>query len=118
MDTCPERISDGGRLMSSHTCGRKLSGSDDFPELCGLHAGVKRRALAKDRARRDANAQRIEAVKEIDAQVSDLNDRLGIKAIAQTAFPTSGLNLYRAVPTGNVVIAIEDLQALADRIQK
>lgn len=116
--TCRERISDGGRAVTFHTCGRKLSGSDDYPELCGLHASAKRRALAKEAARLTSSARRAAEVAAADAKVIDLNNRLEIAAVAQTTFPTSGIDAYYQVPTGNAIVPIDQLASLADRIRE
>jgi hypothetical protein len=114
--TCKKLIPDGGRAVTFHACGRKLSGSDDYPELCGLHASAKRRSLAKDAARRSSAARRVAEVAAANAKVIDLNNRLGIVAVAQTTFPTSGIDAYHQTPTGNAVVPIDQLASLADRL--
>lgn len=116
IETCQESIPDGGRAVTFHTCGRKLSGSDDYPELCGLHASAKRRALAREDARQASKERRIAEVAEADAKVISLNNQLGIVAVAQTKFPTTGIDAYHQVPTGNAIVPIDQLETLAAQI--
>ena len=116
--TCQVRVSDGGRLMSTHACGRKLSGSDEYPELCGLHASAKHRALEKDQARREAGDRRQAEVKAADAKVIALNNQLGIVAVAETKFPTTGVDAYHEIPTGNAIVPVDQLEKLAAEIDQ
>lgn len=115
-ETCQVRIPDGGRLMSSHTCGKKLSGSDDYPELCGQHASAKRRAQSKKSAREEAEA-RLNQQREADAaRVVALNAKLGTKALLCTVMATAGPEAFIGKSTGEVTITIAELEALALRL--
>ena len=115
-NTCRESVPDGGRLMSFHTCGRKLSGSDDYPDLCGLHASLRRRALSREAARQASKDRRTAEVAAMDARVIDLNNRLEIAAVSQTRFPKTGIDAYHQIPTGNAIVPVDHLEKLAARI--
>lgn len=111
---CQVRVPDGGRSVSSHACGRKLSSSEDYPELCGLHAAAKRRRLAKRRQEISEQATAKKAVQDADARVISLNNRLGIVAVAQTQYDRHIV----ARPTGSAIVPIAELEKLAERISE
>lgn len=117
-NTCRVSVHDGGRMMSSHTCGRKLSGSDDYPDLCGLHASAKRRAKAAAQAKREAKARRNDELAAADARVIALNNQLEIVAVAQTTMPTTGVDAFHSIATGNAIVPIDQLEKLAAELDQ
>ena len=79
---CPKLVSDGGRSVGAHYCGRQIK--DEERGLCGLHAAANRRHREKVDAmkeRRERNGKLVNADKDriialgIDAQVETFLDR-------------------------------------------
>jgi hypothetical protein len=116
--TCKVRVPDGGRLVSFHACGRKLSGSADYPELCGLHASVKRRAEEKENARHSLRDERAKEVGAADEQVASLSVALGVTVSAQTATPWVGPEAGISRPTGYALLKLDDLAKIAERLRE
>jgi hypothetical protein len=118
-DTCKVQVSDGARSMRFHTCGKKLSGSDDYPEYCGMHAAAKRRQSAKD-------DHRITRTAEIEAAMKATRDRtdrvaatLGVELTVETRFPTTGPDAFLpSQPTGKVIVDIAQLEALVKDVER
>lgn len=113
-NACKVSIPDGGRAVTFHTCGRPLSGSEDYPDLCGVHAAAKRRKAAKDRERIVADSLARDNVREADDRASTLSVALGVTVSAETRFDSA----IRRHPTGNAVVKLDDLQKLADRVAR
>lgn len=115
-ETCQVRVPDGGRFISAHTCGKKLSGSNDYPELCGQHASVKRREQSKKAAREEASVRLNEQRDADAARVVALNAKLGTKALLRTSMATTGPEAFIGKSTGEVTVTIAELEALALRL--
>lgn len=116
--TCQERIPDGGRAAIFHTCGRKLSGSEDYPELCGFHASVKRRRKSKAAARDLHKAQIAAGLSAADERAATLSQALGVTVSAETALAWTGPDAGITKPTGFGKVSLDALQQLADRIHE
>lgn len=116
MGTCKVKVSDGGRFISSHTCGRKLSGSDDYPELCGVHAAAKRRKAQKEADRLAITERRAAETAEFRTRVDALNERYGLKAISRTLTPTTGPGAFVSRPTGDVILSLDQLESLLAKL--
>lgn len=116
--TCQVKISDGGRLMSFHVCGRKLSGSADYPELCGPHASAQRRAKEKENARHSLRDERAKEVDAADEHAVSLSVALGVTVSAQTVVPWSGPEAGVSRPTGYALLKLDDLAKIAERLRE
>ena len=116
---CEIKVYSGSHGMHGHLCGRKLSGSEDYPELCGLHASTKRRALEKDQ---QTNARRVEQARELDAfneRMLAASNVLGLKLATQTTQAFTGPDAWTgAKVTGNVIVPLRQLEALASQISE
>jgi hypothetical protein len=116
-DTCQVQVSDGARSMRFHTCGKKLSGSDDYPELCGTHAAANRRRSTKDNHRVTRTAEIEAAMKATRDRADAVAASLGVTMVVETRFPTTGPDAFLpSQPTGKVVIPLSQLEALVERI--
>jgi hypothetical protein len=104
--------------VSSHTCGRKLSGSEDYPDLCGLHAAGQRRRQAKASARQSLRDQRAEEVKTADERAVILSAALGVPVSAQASLPWTGPEAGINRPTGQALLKLDDLAKIAERLHE
>jgi len=118
-DTCKVQVSDGARSMRFHTCGKKLSGSDDYPELCGTHAAASRRQRAKEDHRVTRTAE-IEAAMKVTRDRADaVAAKLGITMVVETRFPTTGPDAFLpSQPTGKVIVGLAQLEALVKEVTR
>lgn len=116
IESCIETVHDGGRMMSSHTCGRKLKGDHEYPHLCGLHISAIRRAKDREQKRRSTAIQSNEAMEAAGFELEKLNTALGITSVLQTKTPYPGVGAFISAPTGNAVVPIEKLHGLASRL--
>ena len=114
--TCIERVTDGGRLVSSHSCDRKLKGDPEYPYLCGLHVAAARRAVAKSQARAELKEAREGALDEFRARVEEFNQRYDVKAVAKVLMPTAGPGAHILQANGDVIISLDQLEALIARL--
>lgn len=118
MNTCQVNVPNSGRAVTFHKCGRKLSGSEDYPELCGLHAAAERRALAKEQARADVKLVRAAEVKAANQLAERLSRQLGIRVTATMRYPMSGPETLITQPTGNATVKLADLERLVARLNE
>lgn len=114
--SCVESVTDGSRMMSFHTCGRKLKGDPEFPHLCGLHVAAIKRGRSREVQRQEIKKQREAELQAASAELEALNTRLGITSVIQTSFVTKGPEAWTSKPTGNAIVPVEKLQELADRL--
>ena len=113
-ETCQELSSPGTFMV--RTCGRKLSGSEDYPDLCGMHASAKRRAKPKGQQREDLRERRQAELLEANGKLVALNAKLGIQSTLQTTMPTTGPGAFIGMATGHAIVRIDQLEWLADQI--
>lgn len=116
IESCIENVADGGRLVTSHTCDRKLKGDPEYPHLCGLHISVIRRAKDREQKRRSTAIQSNEAMESAAVELEKLNTALGITSILQTKTPYTGVGAFISAPTGYAIVPIEKLRELAERL--
>lgn len=115
--TCPELVSDGGRMMSMHTCGRKSKGHPEFPQLCGVHAGAILRQRQKDAARRDHRAEADARLADEQVRADAITEQFGVNLTLRTVFPTSGPGAFISRATGEVIISLADLEKLVSEVK-
>lgn len=115
---CIKRVSDGGRMMTTHECGKYLKGDPEFPHWCGVHVAAKRRVRSKVEQRDALKSQREEERDAASKQLCELNDELGIRSTLSLIYPRSGPDAWTGgVPTGKAVVEVEQLEQLAGRIR-
>jgi hypothetical protein len=115
--TCQVNISDGGRTISFHTCGRKLSKSEDYPDLCNLHASIKRRELAKAEQRIQGVQTAVAEREAVSQRVSAVSAALNIPMVPETYYPVTGPHAHTGLRvTGQVMVQLDQLEKLASRV--
>jgi hypothetical protein len=118
-DTCQVNVHDGGRFLTSHKCGRKLSGSDDYPELCGLHASVKRRAKQRQQQTLDRRAQVTAEREAFEARAVAASKALGVPMQVDLTYPVTGPDAHTGQHvTGHVIVSLSDLESLIERLNR
>lgn len=118
IESCIESVSDGGRFITSHVCGKKLKGDAEFPWLCGLHVSAIRRARSKEAKRAETKARRQAELETENAKLIALNARLGIRSTLQTTMPTTGPDAFIGVSTGYAIVRLDQLENLANQISE
>lgn len=116
IETCIERVSDGGRMMSSHNCGKKLKNFEEFPYLCGQHVAAILRKRTKEGQRKALIEQREEERLAANTELEQLNTQLGITSILETRAPQQGVEAWIYRPTGNAIVPVEKLRDLQKRL--
>lgn len=118
IENCIESVPDGGRFITSHTCGKKLKGDTEFPWLCGLHVSVIHRRRSKGQQHNELRTQRSLELETANTELEQLNTRLGITSTLRTLFPTKGPDAFVSRPTRDAVVPVEKLRELADRLDE
>lgn len=110
---CITSISDGGRMMSFHSCGNKLKGDPEYPHLCGLHVSAIRRALDKGATRRARKLELAAADLDIEQRARAVSVALGTKLEPGWRYPSSGPDSHIGHLTGRVEVELSFLEGLA-----
>jgi hypothetical protein len=115
--TCRERISDGGRSVTSHACGRPISPDDPDGKLCKAHLTVARKRAERDTAYDDARAQD-DARKAAALAACDWLATLGISATPawEPNYAGKAASPLPSVHTGGVNIQAGSVPALLARL--
>lgn len=117
-DGCKKNVSAPGRGVQVYQCGRTLKGDPEFPDLCGLHVSVIHRRRAKEKARVEATEQRKRDAETVKDRTETVNKALGIRALPEWTFPSSGPERLISRATGKVRVDLVELEALVAKIVK
>jgi hypothetical protein len=114
-DTCKVYVYD---RYSSHACGRKLKGDPDYPGLCGIHVGARRRQKQKDEEQvRSAETAR-QQLADATARAAALTSLLGVEITVGTSFSQSGPEAFIRKPNGYARVRMDDLAKIVARIEE
>jgi hypothetical protein len=102
--TCQERVSNGPRSVSFHTCGKPVKDEG----LCGVHLAAKRRKEANSEARRSYYDEQARLRQASERRVDALAEH-GIYASVEYCFDFAR---QQGAYTGGVVLRGDDADAL------
>jgi hypothetical protein len=110
---CIKHVSDGGRSVALHDCGRKLKGDAEYPYLCGMHVSVLRRGQDKYAVRNARKLELAAADLDIERRAKAVSVALGTELQPGWHYPTKGPNAHIGHLTGKVEVELSFLEGLA-----